>query len=327
MNKRRKLIVALGAGALAISLPSHAQQATKVYRVGYVSASAASNVASGTEAFRQQLRQLGYDEKNMTIEFRFSDGDLEQLRASVIELVRLKVDVMVTTGPSVTRIARDVTSTVPIVMMSDTDPVGMRFVKSLPHPGGNITGLTSLSRELVGKQLELLKELIPRLARIAILWNPAEPGIQQSLHDTRSAAMALGMHVQLLEQRGSNDLGPAFDAAKRGRAQALIVLKDFSSSVNRSLLIKRADQNKIPAIYWEGTFVDAGGLLSYAAIREDLARHAAGFVDKILKGANAGDLPIEQPTKFELVINRKTAKALGLTIPQSLLISADKVIE
>ena len=324
---RNGLAGAVAVLLLAVPLVLEAQPATKAYRVGYVSASAASNNADSTEAFRHELRRLGYDEKNMTIEFRFSDGDLEKLRAAAIELVRLKVDVIVTAGPTVTRIARDLTSTVPIVMMADSVPVGMQFVKSLPRPGGNITGLTTLSRELVGKQLELLKEVIPRLARVAILWNPAESGIQQSLRDTQSAAKVLGMQVQLLEHWGPDDLGPAFDAAKRGRAQALIVLRGFASSVNRSLIIKLAGQNRIPAIYGESTFVDAGGLLSYTAIRKDLARRAAGFVDKILKGAKPADLPVEQPTRFELAINMKTAKALGLTIPPAVLLRAEKVIK
>jgi len=306
---------------------AEAQQAAKAYRVGFLSASTAAILASRTEAFRQGLRQLGYNEKNMTIDFHYGDGDLERLRAPMIELVRLNVDVIVTAGASVTRIARDVAPAVPIVMSGDTDPVGMRFVKSLARPGGNITGVTTLSKELVGKRLELLKEVIPRIARVAILWNPAEPGIQQSLRDTQRAARRLGMQVQILEQWGADDLGPAFDAAKRGRADALLVLDDFSSSANRSLIVRLADENKIPAMYWASLFVNAGGLLSYAANRDELNQRAAGYVDKILKGAKPAELPVEQPTKFELAINKKTARALGLTIPQSLLMRADRVIE
>jgi putative ABC transport system substrate-binding protein len=315
------LILSLALAPLAAG----AQQAAKSYRVGYLSASVPLAV---DETFRQAVRELGYTEgRNITIEPRFARGDATRLRDAAVELVHLNVNIIVTRGPQATRAAKEATSRIPIVMAFDSDPVGMGFVASLARPGGNITGLTSVSPELDGKRLELLKEMLPRLTRVAILWNPIEPGVRLSLRETETAARTLGIQIVSVEMHAQKDLQSAVERAKRERTGALIVLRDPITSLARTTLVKLADESRMPTMYWDQQFVAIGGLLAYGPSADDLIRRAALYVDKILKGTQPVDLPVEQPTKFDLVINLKTAKALGLTIPQSILLRADQVIE
>jgi putative ABC transport system substrate-binding protein len=320
-----RLATAIALSALVAPLPGEAQQWTKSYRIGYLSAAAP---LATDETFRRALRELGYTEgQNITIETRFAGGDATRLREAAVELVRLNVDIIVSRGPSATRAAKEATSRIPIVMVFDSDPVGMGFVASLARPGGNITGLTSMTPELDGKRLQLLKEMLPRLTRVAVLWNPTEPGVRVSLRETETAGRTLGIQIVSLEIHAHKDLKSAIEGAKRGRTEALIVLRDPITSLGRTTLVKLADEYRIPTMYSDERFVAIGGLLSYGPSRYDSYRRAAVYVDKILKGAKPADLPVEQPTKFELVVNLKTAKALGLTIPPVLLLRADQVIE
>jgi putative ABC transport system substrate-binding protein len=285
-------------------------------------------LAGRSEAFVQGLRELGYVEgQNLLMEYRWSAGDVERLRAHAAELVRLGVHVIVTGGPLATRAAKDLTRTIPIVMAEDIDPVGDGFVASLGQPGGNITGVTALSRELSGKRLELLKDTVPGLARVAILWNPVEVSGARQLRDTEDAARVLGLQVHALEARGPDDFAGAFAAALKGGAGGLTVLEDPVTRFHRARLVDLAAQSRLPTMYWGRVFAEAGGLMSYTASDHDMDRRAAYYVDRILKGANPADLPVEQPTKFELVINLKTAKALGITSPPLLLFRADEVIK
>jgi putative ABC transport system substrate-binding protein len=275
----------------------------------------------------QGLRELGYVEgQNIRMEYRWSAGNVERLREHAAELVRLGVHVIATGGPVATRAAQDMTRMIPIVMARDQDPVGDGFVVSLGQPGGNITGVTTLSRELTGKQLELLKDIVPGLARVAVLYNPVEVSAARQLRDTEDAARVLGLQVHALKVRGLDDFAGAFAAARQGRAEGLIVLAGPVISDYRARLVDLAAQSRLPTIYWERAFAEAGGLMSYAASDHDIYRRAASYVDRILKGAKPADLPVEQPTKFTLVINLKTAEALGITIPSTLLFQADEVI-
>ncbi len=302
-----------------------AQQPANIPRIAYVTASSAAMQARRFEVFRRGLRELGYIEgKNILVEYRFADGKADRLPRLAAELVDLKVSVIVTAGPSVTGPVKQTTSTIPIVMAQDADPVGNGFVASLARPGGNITGLSSYSAELNGKRLELLKEIVPRLSRVAVLATSSNPGNSQSLKDTQLAANQFGVKVQYLEIGHPKDIEVAFQTASKGRAEAVIVL-NTPSHISRpipSLAIK----NRLPAIYFDSSRVDDGGLLSYGTSIRDLDRRAATYVDKILKGAKPADLPVEQPTKFDLVINLKAAKQIGLTIPPNVLARADRVI-
>jgi putative ABC transport system substrate-binding protein len=311
---------------LALCLPAEAQQSTNVPRIAYVTASSAAMQARRFEAFRQGLRDLGYVEgKSILVEYRFADGNVDRLPPLAAELVDLKVNVIVTAGPSVTGPVKKATSTIPIVMAQDTDPVGNGFVASLARPGGNITGLSSYSAELNGKRLELLKEIIPRLSRVAVLGMSSNPGNSQSLKDTGLAADQFSVKVQYLEIGHPKDIEVALQKASKGRAEAVIVL-NTPSHISRpipSLAVK----SRLPVIYESPEDVEAGGLMRYGMSVTDLARRAATYLDKILKGAKPAELPIEQPTKFELVINLKTAKQIGLTIPPNVLARADKVIK
>jgi len=321
----RVLISGLCALLFALSVSAEAQQSTNVPRIAYVTASSASLQARRFEAFRQGLRDLGYVEgKNILIEYRFADGKADRLPRLAAELVDLKVNVIVTAGPSVTGPVKHATSTIPIVMAQDTDPVGNGFVASLARPGGNITGLSSYSAELNGKRLELLKEIVPRLSRVGVLATSSNPGNSQSLKDIELAADQFGVKVQYLEIRHPKDIEPALQTASKGRAEAVIVLNTPShiSRVIPSLAVK----NRLPAIYFDATSVADGGLLSYGTSIRDLDRRAATYVDKILKGAKPADLRVEQPTKFDLVINLKAAKQIGVTIPPNVLVRADRVI-
>jgi putative tryptophan/tyrosine transport system substrate-binding protein len=304
-----------------------AQQPTKVPRIGFLGASSASVLAARTMAFRQGLRDLGYVEgKSIFIEWRSAEGKLDLLPALAAELVRLKVDVIVTTGPAPTRPTKEATSTIPIVMAFDNDPVGNGFVASLARPGGNITGLSTLAPEISGKQLELLKEVVPRLSRVAVLGSSTTPGNAQSLKETELAAGALAVQLQYLDVRDPKDIETAFRAASKGRADSVLVLASPVVNPYRTEIATLAVKNRLPAIYSTPEFVEDGGLMTYGVNLNDLYRRAATYVDKILKGAKPGDLPVEQPTKFEFIINLKAAKQIGLTIPPNVLARVDKVI-
>ena len=316
------IIMALASGA-EIAEP---QQRTKVRRIGYLAS--ASALGPLEEAFRQGLRDLGYVEgKNIAIEYRFAMGKEDRLHDLAAELARLKVDVIVAPSTLDAVAAQQATRTIPIVIALSSDPVRTRLVQSLARPGGNITGLTTLSPELNGKRLELLKEVVPRLSRVAVLWNAASPEKALEFEETQVAARSLRVLLQSLEVRGAKDFESAFRAATRERTGALLTLTDALTISQLSRIAELAAKSRLAAIFSEREFVDAGGLISYGPSSADLFRRSATYVDKILKGANPADLPVEQPTKFELVINLKTAKALGLTIPPELLIRADKVIK
>ena len=318
------LVFTLALGILSAPLASDAQQPTKVPRIGVLWSGSDDPVL---EAFRQGLRDLGYVEgQNIVIEYRYARGKDDLLPDLAAELVRLKVDVILTWGMVAARVAKQATATIPIVNGSMGDPVGAGLVASLARPGGNLTGLTSISRELSGKRLQLIKEVVPGLSRVAVL-STTNVTAMLGLRETEVAARSLGMSLQVLNVRGPNDFDSAFSEMTRERAGALIVLADLLFFDHLKRLVDLAKKHRLPAMHWAKEYVDAGGLMSYASSFSDQFRRAAYFVDRILKGAKPGDLPIEQPTKFELVVNMRTAKALGLTIPQSVLIRADEVIQ
>jgi ABC-type uncharacterized transport system substrate-binding protein len=313
---------------LAFCTPAEAQQPTKIPRIAYLSATSLSANAARIEAFRQGLRELGYVEgKNIVIEWRSVEGNIDRLPALVAELVRLKIDIIVSAGPLITRAAKEATFTIPIIMTTDNDPVGSGFVASLARPGGNISGLSTLAPEISGKQLELLKESVPRLSRVAVLATSTQPGNAQSLKEIELTAKAFGVKLQYLDVLDPKDIETAFRAASKERADAVLVLAGPFFISNRTRIIELAVKNRLAAIYNSAEWAEAGGLMTYGTSFTDLFRRAATYVDKILKGAKPGDLPVEQPTKFELVINLKTAKQIDLTIPPNLLARADKVIK
>jgi putative ABC transport system substrate-binding protein len=306
-----------------------AQQPKKVPRIGFVSAASASSQASRLDAFRQRLRELGYVEgQNIVIEYRYSEGKPDRLPALAAELVRLKVDVIVSGGPTATRAAKEANATIPIVMGQDFDPVGNGFVASLARPGGNITGLSTLSPEISGKQLELVKEIVPRLSRVAVLGNSTILGNAQALRETELAAGALRVQLQYLDVQNPKDIETVFRAASKERADAVLMNASGSlTSFQRKEIAELAAKSRLPVTYDRRAYVEAGGLMSYGVNYLDLDRRAATYVDKILKGAKPADLPVEQPVKFELIINLKAAKQIGLTIPPNVLARADKVIK
>ena len=321
------LSLALCAMLFAPCYSASAQQPTKIPRIGYLAASSLSTNAARIEAFRQGLRELGYVEgKNILIEWRSSEGKADRLPGLAAELVRLKVDIIVSAGPSVTRATKEATVTIPIVMAMDPDPVGNGFVASLARPGGKITGLSILSPELSGKRLELLKETIPRLSRVAVLGNSTDPGHPQVLKETEVAAGAFGVKLQYLDVLSSKDIETAFRAASKGRAEAVLVLQSRVFNSHRTQVVDLAVKSRLPAIYPQTEYTEAGGLMHYGAKTADLFRRAATYVDKILKGRKPADLPVEQPQKFEFIINLKAAKQIGLTIPPNVLARADRVI-
>jgi putative ABC transport system substrate-binding protein len=324
---RKIFCLALCALLFALCLPAQAQQ-PKVPQIGLLFSSSPSVQLARIEAFRQGLREIGYVEgKNIVIELRSAEGKPNRLPALAAELVRLKVDVIVSAAPTVTRAIKEATVTIPIVMAQDRDPVGNGFVANLARPGGNITGLSSLAPEISGKQLELLKEIVPRLSRVAVLGTSTSPGTAQVLKELELAAGALGVKLQYLDVLGPKDIETAFRAAGKGRAEAVLVLGGPVLNSQRTQVVDLAVKNRFPGIYIAIEFVEAGGLMSYGTSVTDLFRRAAVYVDKILKGTKPADLPVEQPTKFELVINLKTAKQIGLTIPPNVLARADKVIK
>ena len=325
----RKTIIGCALTALlhALCLPVWAQQAAKVPRIGFLIGSSPSANTARIEAFRQGLRELGYMEgKNIVIEFRSAEGKFDRLPELAANIVRLKVDVIVTSGPIVNRPAKEATSTIPIVMGFDNDPVGNGFVASLARPGGNMTGLANLAPEITGKQLELMKEIVPRLSRVAVFGNSKEPSNPQLLTEAESAAGAFRIKLQYVDVLGPTDIETAFRTARTGRADAVLILGAFIFNPHRSQIAELAAGNRIPAIYNAIEWVEAGGLMSYGTSFPDLFRRAAIYVDKILKGAKPADLPVEQPKKFEFVINLKAAKQIGLTIPPNVLARADRVI-
>jgi len=318
---------------LTTAPPTQAQQPPKIPRIGYVSGSGDPKAPGPlVEGFRQGLRDLGYVEgKNILVEYRYTveAGGLNRIPGLVTELVQLKLDVLVATSTLAIRAAKQATKTIPIVMATPTDPVAAGFVDSLARPGSNITGVVSLTRELSGKRLELLKEAVPRISRIGVLWDGnAAPGPAIAFKEYEAAARSLKLDFQSLEVRGPDpDVDGAFQAAAKGRANALIVVRNSTVERHSKRIVDLAVKNRLPSV-WEGSeFVEAGGLMSYTSDDPANYRRVATYVDKILKGAKPADLPIEQPTKFELIINLKAAKQIGVMIPQSLLYRADKVIK
>jgi ABC-type uncharacterized transport system substrate-binding protein len=325
----RKIIAGLFAATLLLSATlADAQQSTKVPRIGYLGANSATVNPDRIEAFRQGLRELGYVEgKSIVIEWRSAEGKLDRLPTLAAELVRLKVDIIIAGGPQSNRAAKEATVTIPIVMGFDNDPVRNGFVASLARPGGNITGLATLAPEINGKLIELLKEIVPRLSHLAVLGTSTQPGSAQSLREAELAARSFGVQVQYLDVRGPKDIEPAFRAAGKEHANGLLVLQSPVINSQRTQVADLAVKSRLPAIFPQSGYVEAGGLMYYGANTADLFRRAAHYVDKILKGAKPADLPVEQPTKFELVINLKTAKQIGLTIPPNVLARADRVIK
>jgi ABC-type uncharacterized transport system substrate-binding protein len=326
--KRRAFLSAMAGGILAAPLAAEAQQAGKVPRVGVLLLSDGAQESVGG-AFRKGLRELGYVEgQTIALEYRLAEGNEERFSILASELVHLKVDVIFATVAAAVRAAQHATKTIPIVTAVN-DPVAAGFVASVARPGGNITGLSMMSPEVVGKQLELLRQVVAKLSRVAVLSNPANPGSAPQLRQAEVVARALGMRLQPLGAHSPSEIDSAFAAMTRERAGALLVLLDptLAARLQRARIAELAARSRLPAMYALRLHVDAGGLMAYGADIFDLYRRCAIYVDKILKGAKPADLPVEQPTKFELVINLKTAKALGLTIPPSLLQRADEVIE
>jgi len=308
---------------------AEAQQPKKVSRIGLLGGSSLAALSARIEAFRQGLRELGYVEgKNIVIEYRWAEGKIERFPDLATELVRLKVDVIVTAGPVSTRAAKEATVTIPIVMAFDLDPVGNGFVASLARPGGNITGLSTLAPEISGKQLELLKEIIPKLSRVTVLGTSTRSGNAQALKEVELAAGAFGVKLQYLDVLDPKDIETAFRTASKGRADSVLwLVAGAFSAAQRPQITDLAVKNRLPVIYDRPEFVEDGGLMTYSVSGTDLFRRAATYVDRILKGAKPADLPVEQPTKFEFIINLKAAKQIGLTIPPSVLARADKVIK
>jgi putative tryptophan/tyrosine transport system substrate-binding protein len=328
MNNKKVVCLALSVTLLTLSCPAYAQQPKKVPRIGFLSSLSPAVVSDRLEAFRQGLRELGYVEgKNIVIEWRFAEGKLDRLPTLAAELVGLKVDVIVTSGLGSTRPANEATNTIPIVMTNDPDPVRDGFVASLARPGRNITGLSTLSAELSGKRLELLKEVLPKASRVAVLGTSTNASTAQALREMELAAGALAVKLQDLDVLDPKDIETAFRAASKGRADAVLLLGGPVLASQRTQFADLAVKSRLPAIYWRSDIVEAGGLMSYAVNFTDLDRRAATYVDKILKGRKPADLPAEQPKKFELIINLKAAKQIGLTIPPNLLARADKVIK
>src|SRR4030095_14995974 len=313
---------------LAVGVTAQAQQPKKVPRIGFLIGSSPAAIAARIEAFRQGLRDLGYVEgKNIVIEWRYAEGKLDRLHALAAELVHLKIDIIGTGSPATTRAAKEATVTIPIVMAQDTDPVGNGFVASLARPGGNITGLSTLAPELSGKQLELLKETVPRLSHMAVLGNSTLPGNAQALKEMELAAGAFKVQLQYIDVLDLKDIETAFRAVSKGHADAVLVLGNPIFLSQRIQITDLAVKSRLPAIYERPEYVDDGGLMTYGVNINELYRRAATYVDKILKGVKPADLPVEQPTKFELLINLKTAKQIGLTVPQRVLLKADRVIK
>ena len=326
MNKVKLWLVAIFlVGAVEVV---DAQQPKKVPRIGYLSLRTASSQERLLDALRQGLRELGYIEgKNILIEYRFADGDASRLAPMIYETVRLKVDVIVSGGAGPTRLAKEATNTIPIVMAQDIDPIGNGFVASLARPGGNITGLSTLQSDLTGKRLELLKEGVPQLSRVAVIGRSISKDNAKELREAQIATAPLGLKLQFVDIRDPKNLEHTFRAVTKARPDGVFVLTFALERQHRKQLVEFANKHRLPAMYSGPTPVEDGGLMSYGVNDADLYRRAAAYVDKILKGANPGDLPVEQPKKFDFIINLKTAKQIGLTIPPNVLARADKVIK
>ena len=327
-TRRRELLIALGVAALAWAGAVRAQAPSTLRRIGMLSGFSPSGYAPSYQAFRLGLRDLGWVEgKNISIEYRHAEGRHDRLPDLAADLVRLKVDVIVTAATSDALAAQRATKAIPIVMVAAGNPVANGLVESLARPGGNVTGLSQMLQEVSGKRLELLKEVVPKLSRVAVLWNPNSASATLNWKENQQPARQLGIQLFSLEVRSPSELDKAFEAATKVRAGALAILPDPVISTNLERIVDFATKSRLPSIYQSSEFADAGGLVTYGPDRTDLFRRAATYVDKILKGTKPGDLPVDQPTKLELVVNLKTAKALGITIPQSVLFRADKVIE
>ena len=330
MISRRRFLtgVVMALAPLGAAADAQEHKAGNVPRIGFLSAAPLSSIPARIEAFRKGLRDLSYVEgQNIVIEWRAADDKWDRLPDLAAELVRLQVAVIVTAEGPAALAAKRVTQRVPIVMGQSGDPVALGAVVSLAHPGGNVTGLTTLATDLPGKQVQLLKEAVPKLLRLATLSNPVDPLSAAALRHAETTVRALGLQLQAVEVRDPKEFAEAFSVMTRAGAGGLVVLPDPMFLTQRARIAELAAKNRLPAIYGIPEHAEAGGLMAYAASRSDLFRRAATYVDKILKGAKPADLPVEQPTKFELIINLKTAKALGLTIPPSLLLRADQVIE
>jgi len=333
-NRKSKIQNLKSAGFLAIGVTfamcgavAQAQQPGKVLRIGYLAGTGPDAQSARIQAFRQGLRELGYVEgKNFVIESRYAEGKLDRLPALAADLVRLKVDIILSAGPTTTRLLKEATSTIPIVMAQDSDPVANGFVASLARPGGNITGLSTLAPEISGKRLELLKETVPRLSRVAVFGTSNYPGNAQSLREVELVAGAFGVKLQYLDVQSPKDIETAFRAAGKGRADAVLTLNSPILLSQRAQIAELAVKSRVPAIYNVPDFVEAGGLMTYGVSFIDLYRRAATYVDKILKGRTPADLPVEQPMKFEFIVNLKAAKQIGLTIPPNVLVRAHRVI-
>ena len=331
--ERRTFLIALGSGLLAAPLAAHAQQPARVARIGYLATGPLESPEqrSVLDAFRQGLRELGSLEgQNIVVEVRHADGKIEWFPSRASELVRLKPDLIVAANTPAARAAQKATTTIPIVVPVMGDPVGDGLVANLARPGGNITGLTFIGPQLVPKRVALLKEALPTVARVAGLWHPGAYGertMSDMMKEAEAAAWTLGLHLRLVAVQGPDELDRAFATIAGQRADALIVFPSPMLFSERKRIVDLAAKHRLPSMSQDRAFVELGGLMSFGANITDLSRRSATYVDKILKGAKTGDLPVEQPTKFELVINMKTAKALGVTIPQALLLRADEVIQ
>jgi putative ABC transport system substrate-binding protein len=325
---RRTFIGSVASGILTAPLASFAQPQKKVWRIGMLETISTELNAANLNAFRQGLRELGYVEgQNLIIEYRSANGQSERFADYAAELVGMKVDLMVTRGTPASLAAKRATRSIPVVMANAGEPVETGLVASLARPSGNVTGLSSLAVHIEAKRLGLLRELVPGIARIAALYNMSSPANPPQWKEIETAARSLGVEPQLLDVRKPEDFEPAFDLATKQRADGLIVGQEGLLQANRNVITALAAKHRLPAIYRSMEFIEAGGLMAYGPNYPDLYRRAATYVDKIFKGAKPGDLPVEQPTKFELIINLRTAKALGLTIPPSLLLRADEVIQ
>jgi putative ABC transport system substrate-binding protein len=322
------LVVVLIISLLAAPLVAEAQPAGKVARVGFMSAGFEGPNRIYVDAFRERLRELGYVEgRSIAFEYRWGEGKYERLPTLAAELVRMKVDVILAANAPAVEAAKKATGEIPIVVTVLLDPVAAGLVASLARPGGNITGLSMISPELVGKHLELLKEVIPKISRVAVLGNPANPGTAPQMREAKSAAHTLGLQLQIVEARDPSEIDRAIVAMTRERAEAVLVLVDAMLGNHRERIAALTARNRLPSVSGLRLHAEAGDLMAYGANRVDVYHRAAEYVDRILKGARPGDIPIEQPTKFELIVNLKTARALGLTIPPSLLLRADQVIQ
>jgi putative ABC transport system substrate-binding protein len=325
---KKSVSVALGAMLFVLCLSAEAQQVGKAARIWFLGSSPPARVQTYVDAFRQGLRDLGYIEgHNVTIEYRYAEGKFDRLAGLADELVRLKVDVIFAQAAPAIRAAKEATKTIPIVFETLADPVSAGFITSLANPGGNLTGTGGLAPELSGKRLELLKEIVPRLTLVAVLANPTNPHFHHLRTATETAASALSLRLQVLEMRGPARLEDAFSAMVKGRAEALAVFPDPMIGGELKRIVNFVAKNRLPAVFGISGAVENGALMSYAPSQSEMFRRAAYYVDRILKGSKPAELPVEQPTKFELVINLKTANQIGLTIPQSVLYRADRVIK